>query len=436
MLYKARRQRRTSPTWDDFLLVKQNFSVPQKWDFLFNTLIMNLLKIAQEFGTPLYVYDGQLIHARIDELLSTVGSYTPSKFFYAIKANYNPQIVREIIRRGFGIDAVSIDEVRLALYCGATPGNISFTENNMTDAEMDETVRLGVLINIGSLSRLEKFGQKYPGSNVCIRFNPNVGAASHSTNITGGPGSKFGIDSSQVEEVLALAQKYNLRIIGVHEHIGSGWLTIDEPLLALETILGIATHFPDLQFVDVGGGFGVPYRPQQERLDLVTLGAKIQERFEKFVAKYGRRLELRFEPGRYVVAESGHLLTQVNTVKVSDSGRIFAGTDTGMNHLVRVAMYDSYHPIVNLSNPEGEKKVYDIVGNICESADFFAKDREMNEIREGDFLDIAVAGAYGMSMASHYQFRDVPMEVLVDGEEVRIIRRRESFEERVKKLET
>ncbi len=407
---------------------------PRKWAFLINTP-MNLLNLAQQYGTPLYVYDKQEIFARIDELVTTLGSYSQTKFLYAIKTNFNPHIVREIISRGFGIDAVSLDEVKLALYCGAAPENISFTENNLTDQEMDETVRLGVLLNIGSISRLEKFGQKYPGSKVCVRFNPNVGAASHTTNITGGPDSKFGIDSSQVQNVLSLSQKYNLKIIGVHEHIGSGWLGLEEPLLALETILEIANNFPDLQFVDVGGGFGVPYRPEQQRLDLVTLGERIKERFEKFVAEYGRELELRFEPGRYVVAESGHLLTEVNTLKVSEAGKIFAGTDTGMNHLVRVAMYGSYHPIVNISHPNGEKKVYDVVGNICESADFFAKDREVSEIREGDILDIGMAGAYGMSMASHYQFRDIPMEILVDGDEVRVIRRRESFEERMKRWE-
>jgi diaminopimelate decarboxylase len=393
---------------------------------------MNIEKIAEQFGTPLYVYDLEIIQARIDELFKTIGTYKNTQFLYAIKANFNPHIVREIITRGCGIDAVSIDEVRLGLFCGAKAENILFTENNITDEEMHEAMRLSVLLNIGSLSRLEKFGMAYPGSPVCIRFNPNIGAGSHATNITGGPDSKFGISTVQIEEVLNIAKQYNLKIVGIHEHIGSGWLEIAEPLLALETTLQIADRFSDLEFVDLGGGFGVPYSPEQTRLELKTLGEKIQTRFTNFCTAYGRDIQLRFEPGRYIVAESGHLLTRVNTLKQSPEGKIFVGTDTGMNHLVRVAMYDSYHPIVNVSNSEGHTKTYDIVGNICECADFFARSREMNEIREGDILDIQIAGAYGMAMASHYQFRDLPAEVLVDGEDLRVIRRRETFEERIK----
>ncbi len=393
---------------------------------------MNIEKIVEQFGTPLYVYDLEIIQTRIDELFATIGTYQNTQFLYAIKANFNPHIVREIITRGCGIDAVSIDEVRLGLFCGAKAENILFTENNITDEEMQESMRLGVLLNIGSLSRLEKFGSTYPGSRVCVRFNPNVGAGSHATNITGGPDSKFGISTLQIEDVLHIAKQYNLKIVGIHEHIGSGWLEIGEPLLALETILQIAQLFPDLEFVDVGGGFGVPYSPSQTRLDLKTLGEKMKSRFTNFCSEYGREIQLRFEPGRYIVAESGHLVTRVNTVKQSPEEKIFVGTDTGMNHLVRVAMYDAYHPIINVSNPEGQTKVYDIVGNICECADFFARDREMSEIREGDILDIQIAGAYGMAMASHYQFRDLPAEVLVDGENTRVIRRRETFEERIK----
>ncbi|OGH66654.1 MAG: diaminopimelate decarboxylase [Candidatus Magasanikbacteria bacterium RIFCSPHIGHO2_02_FULL_41_13] len=393
---------------------------------------MNLIKLVEQFGTPLYAYDLGVIQARIDELFATVGTYKNTQFLYAIKANFNPHIVRNIIARGCGIDAVSIDEVKLGLFCGAAAQDILFTENNITDEEMHTSMQLGVLLNIGSLSRLEKFGIAYPGSRVCVRFNPNVGAGSHTTNITGGPESKFGISFSEVDAVLIIAKKYNLKIVGIHEHIGSGWLQITEPLLALNTTLRLAHTFPDLEFVDVGGGFGVPYSPEQTRLDLKVLGEKIKARFTNFCTAYGRDIQLRFEPGRYIVAESGHLLTRVNTIKQSPEGKLFVGSDTGMNHLVRVAMYDSYHPIVNVSNPNGQTKVYDIVGNICECADFFARNREMPEIREEDILDIQIAGAYGMSMASHYQFRDLPTEVLVDGENIQVIRRRESFEERIK----
>lgn len=421
--------RRASHKWDDF--AKHKFA-PLLWGFLFNQSSMNFQSIAEQFGTPLYVYDKTVLVSRIEELQSTLGSYPNAKFFYAIKANFNPHIVKEIISHGFGIDAVSVDEVKMGLLCGADKENIVFTESNCTDEEMHEAVSLGVILNIGSLSRLKKFGQSYPGSRVSIRFNPNVGAASHNTNITGGPDSKFGIGFDDVEQVKAIARQYNLHIVGVHEHIGSGWLGTEEPLLALDVILNIAEQFSDLEFVDVGGGFGVPYRPDQTRLDLATLGEKMKIRFESFCQQYGKSLELRFEPGRYIVAESGHLLTRVNTLKKSLAGKTLVGTDTGMNHLVRVAMYGSYHPIVNVTNEVGESSIYDVVGNICESADFFAQDRKMAEVREGDVLDIQIAGAYGMSMASHYQFRDLPMEVLVDKDTIKIIRRRENFEARTR----
>lgn len=387
-------------------------------------------QLLQQRGMPLYVYFEEIIEARIQELQRTVGTFANTQFLYAVKTNFNPHIVQLIIQNGFGIDAVSIEEVKMGILCGADKKNILFTENNSTDADMHEAMQLGVLLNIGSLSRLEKFGKNYPGSPVCIRFNPNVGAASHATNITGGPDSKFGISFAEVESVKAIAEKYNLKVVAVHEHIGSGWLGIEEPLLALEIILDIAKQFPDLEFVDCGGGFGVPYSPNQHRLDLKTLGEKIQQQFENFCSQYGRNLQLRFEPGRYVVAESGHLLTRVNTIKTSPEGKVFVGTDTGMNHLVRVAMYGSYHPIVNVSNENGKMKKYDVVGNICESADFFARDREIAEIREGDILDIQIAGAYGMSMASEYQFRSRPAEILVQKNgEAKLIRRRQTLED-------
>ncbi len=393
---------------------------------------MNIEKIVEQFGTPLYVYDLEVIQARINELRATLGSYKNTQFLYAVKTNYNPHLVREIVQHGCGIDAVSIEEVKIGLLAGAESTDIMFTENNSTDEDIHETVRLGVLLNVGSLSRLEKFGRAYPGHRVCVRFNPNVGAGSHATNITGGPDSKFGIATDELQTVLEIAKRYSLKIVGVHEHIGSGYLCQEEPLVALETILATAQYFPDLEFIDVGGGFGVPYHPTEERLNLAELGEKIKTRFENFCTKYGRTLQLRFEPGRYIVGESGHLLTRVNTIKQSPSHKVVVGTDTGMNHLLRVALHGSYHPIVNVNNPTGKIQKYEIVGNICESSDFFAHDREIHEVREGDILDIQIAGAYGMAMASHYQFRDLPAEVLVDGENARVIRRRETFEERIK----
>ncbi len=385
-------------------------------------------ELCKQFGTPLYVYDMDTLRERVEELQKEIGVYSNTEFLYAIKANYNPHLVKEIINLGLGIDAVSPEEVRMGLLCGATPDQILFTENNATDQEIDFVQNLGVLTNVGSLSRLEKFGQAYPGNRVSVRFNPNIGIASHETNITGGPDSKFGISFRGVDRVKEIAEKYNLNIVGVHQHIGSGWLRLREPILALDVILEIAAQFPNLEFVDVGGGFGVPYRPEENRLDMKILGIQIDKRFRLFCKKYGKDIRLRFEPGRYVVAESGTLLTEVNTVKQSISRRNIVGTNTGMNQLVRVAMYDSYHHILNISNPNGMHKEYDVTGNICECADFFAKNRMLPEVREGDILAIRDTGAYGMCMATNYQLRVLPAEVLVNGSEVKIIRPRETFD--------
>ena len=388
-----------------------------------------VLDIAKQFGTPVYVYDFTVIEERIRELKEKIGVYKNTEFLYAIKANYNPHLVKEIINLGFGIDAVSLEEVKIGLACGAKKENIMFTGNNMTDEEMNEVHNLGVLLNIGSLSRLEKFGAKYPGANVCLRFNPNIGAASHESNITGGPNSKFGISFKDVLKTIAIAKKYDLNIIGIHQHIGSGWLRTYEPILALDVILQIAKQIPNLEFIDVGGGFGVPYQEDEKRLDIKKLGQEINKKFTKFCSKYGSDLKLRFEPGRYVVAESGRLLTTVNTIKESISSKKIVGTDTGMNHLVRVAMYGSYHPIQNISHPDGIKKEYDITGNICECADFFARDRKLPEIIEGDVLSIDIAGAYGFCMASNYQFRPLPAEILVKDDKIKVIKKRQTFED-------
>lgn len=385
-------------------------------------------QIVREHGTPVFIYNADNIRRRIKQLKEVIGKYHKSDFYYAIKANYNPHIVRIIAEQGIGIDAVSLNEAKLALYAGVPSDRILYTENNITNAQMKEAHALGVLINVGSLSRLKKFGKEFPGESVCVRFNPNVGMASHETNITGGPDSKFGISYKDVDKVKRIAEEHDLRIVGIHQHIGSGWLRTEEPLIALDVIIEIAKQFDSLEFVDLGGGFGIPYQEDHPELDIELLGNTLNDRFSAFCKDYGRDLTLRFEPGRWFVQEA-LLVAEVNTVKKTISGRNVAGTDTGMNHLIRPAFYDSYHPIYNISNPQGEKLPYDVVGNVCECADYFAKERLLPEFHEGDLLGIGMAGAYGMSMASHYQFWGLPAEVLVDGNDIRLIRQRELFED-------
>ncbi len=388
--------------------------------------------LVARFGSPLYVYDLALVRARARALRDCI-SYRPFQPLYALKANPCPALVRTIIAEGFGIDAVSPGEVALALRLGVDPGRILFTENNMTDAEMAEAVAQGVLINAGSLDRLERLARA-GGREAAVRFNPDVGAGAHEKICTAGPLSKFGVHYSQVDEVAALERRHALKVVGCHMHIGSGILDAAVFARAMAVILAVAERLPNLRFIDFGGGIGIPYRDDQQAMDLAALGSGASALMAAFAARYGRPLELRLEPGRFLVAEAGTLLTTVTSVKQNPDtpaakGRLYVGCDTGFNHLVRVAMYDAYHRIENLSRRGGPEAEMDVVGNVCESGDVFARARRLPHPEVGDLLALRDAGAYGMAMASTYNTRPLPAEVVIDGDEVRLARRRQTISE-------
>ena len=388
--------------------------------------------IAEKFGTPVYVYDEAKLLEQIRGLKNSIGSWWSSfQILYAMKANSNRHILKIFEEQGLGIDTVSPGEIALALKVGFGRERILFTGSNITDEEMGFARERGVLLNIDSLSGFERFGTKYPKSSVCIRINPNVGAGHHSHCITGGPKSKFGIWYSETEEIKRIAEAHNLEIIGIHQHIGSQILKPQKFLLAMKALLKVAGEFPCLKFIDFGGGLGVPYRPGEKALDIKALGIAIVRQFDKFCLRiYGRKLELIIEPGRYLVAEAGYLLVRVNTVKRNPDGRVFVGVDSGFNQLIRPAMYGSYHEIENISNPRGRREIVDIVGNLCESGDKFAEQREISRAREGDLLVIKNAGAYGYSMSSHYNLRPRPAEVLIETSgQIKLIRKRETLED-------
>ena len=382
-------------------------------------------KLIEDYGSPLYVYEEDIILERFKKLHDAI-SYRHKRILYAIKANPNLAIAKLLQSQNCGIDAVSPGEIDLALYAGFKAEDIIFTGNNMTDAEMDFAVQKNVLLNIDSLSRLEKFGKKYSGKTICIRVNPNVVADIHEHVITAGPKSKFGINYNQISEVKTILEKYNLNLIGVHSHIGSGILDPEKFLLAMEVTLNIAKEFTSLEFIDFGGGIGVPYKPEEKAINVKEFGEKISNYFEKFCEEYGKPLTLIIEPGRFLVAESGFLLTKVNTIKQNEK-RKFVGTDSGFNQLIRPTMYGSYHPIYNASNCEDKKEIVDICGNVCESGDLFARNREISKIKEGHVLAISHAGAYGFSMASTYNFRPLPAEVMVKKGKSKLIRKRQSI---------
>ncbi len=384
--------------------------------------------LINKFGSPLYVYDEETIRIRFRELKQSLEILSNKKILYACKANSNVEIIKILAEEGAGMDVVSPGEVFTCLKAGCKSEDILFTGNNMTNEEIDYSVRENVLLNIGDLSTLERYGKKYPGTNVCVRINPDVGGGHHDHVITGGPESKFGIYFTDVKEILAISEKYKLKVVGIHQHIGSNILEEETFLKAIDVLLKTAKELPALDFIDFGGGLGIPYKPEQQRLNLIELKKQASEHFKNFCQQYGRDVSFWVEPGRFLVGESGSLLTTVNTVK-TNPGYKYVGTDSGFNHLVRPTMYGSYHEIVNTSNINGKKELVTVCGNICESGDIFARDRELPEINEGDVLAILNGGAYGFAMASNYNTRPLPAEVLVNKDSAKLIRRRETFEE-------
>lgn len=390
-----------------------------------------LLRAAELLGTPTYVYSESILRRQCRTLREHMRGI-PFRLLYAMKANSCPAVLRILLDEGLGIDAVSLSELHLALRVGFPPERILFSANNMTDAEMEDAAASGVLLNIGELSRLEKYGRFAPGSAVCVRLNPQVGAGHHEHVITAGERSKFGIPVEQIESIHEIAHRCDLRIVGLHQHIGSGIMSADTLWKAMTVLLEAAEAFPAIRFLNFGGGLGIAYGPDDQPIDLDAFGARIVEPLQKFANEHpSDGLSFWFEPGRFLTAEAGALLVGVNTLK-TNRGRVFAGTDSGMNHLVRPAIYGAYHGIFNLSNPEGPVFEYDVTGNICESGDLFARGRLVQEIREGDVLAILDAGAYAMAMASTYNLRPLPAEAMLTADgEIQRVRRRRTYQELV-----
>lgn len=390
-----------------------------------------LSAIAQDFGTPAYVYDLDRVKQQYT-VFRQAFDRPRLKVCYAMKANYNPDILKTLLSMGAGIDAVSPGDLYLALACGFKAADIIYTANNITDPEMVAVMETGVIMNIDSLSRLEKYGKAFPGADVCLRFNPDVVDGEYDKIKTGGDLTKFGILLEDAPKAARLADTFGLRVTGLHEHTGSGLQRPDSILRAMENIMGIAGPelFPHLVFVDLGGGFKVPYRPGESPIDIDEMGRAVVHGFDDFCRSLGRDLELRFEPGKFLTAPAGVLLVRVNTVK-QNRNRTICGTDSGFPQLIRPMFYGAYHKIKNLSNPDGPEKRYDICGNICETGDLFARDRPLPEIREGDLLAIQDAGAYGYAMGGTYNLRPMPAEVVVEGGRYRLSRKRLTPEELV-----
>ena len=386
-----------------------------------------LLQIAKDFGSPVYVYDAEKIESQYKRLTSAFDKVKQVKLNYAVKALSNISILKLFNTLGSGLDTVSIQEVQLGLKAGFKAEDIIFTPNGVSLEEIENASKLGVQINIDNLSILEQFGTKHPKTPVCIRINPHVMAGGNTNISVGHIDSKFGISIHQIPHLLRIVENTKMTINGIHMHTGSDILDIDVFLYASEILFETAKNFKNLEFIDFGSGFKVPYKEGDIETNIEELGEKLSTRFNAFCEAYGKPLTLAFEPGKFLVSEAGYFLTKVNVVKQTTS-TVFAQVDSGFNHLIRPMLYGSQHDIVNISNPEGRERFYSVVGYICET-DTFANNRRINEISEDDILAFRNAGAYCYSMASNYNSRYRPAEVLWYDHKAHLIRKRETFDD-------
>ena len=386
-----------------------------------------LRSICEQHGTPLYIYDGEKIRLQVSRLYNAF-SGTNFKLKYAMKALSNINILKLLKQEGVSLEVVSIQEIRIGLMAGFKPHEILFTPNCISFEEIKLAVALGVVINIDNISILEQFGHEYHNKiPCCIRLNPHITAGGNSKIQVGHMDSKFGISILHLRDITKVVKTNNIKVIGLHIHIGSDILESEVFLKAADLLFGAAQDFKDLEFIDFGSGFKVAYQESDITTDIEELGSKMTNAFNKFCEFYGKDLEIWFEPGKFIVSESGYLCTKANVIKHTPA-RVFVGVNSGMNHLLRPMMYDAYHEIVNISNLEGTTRIYDVVGYICET-DTFGRNRKLNKVREGDIIVIKNSGAYGYSMASNYNSRFRPAEVLVLNGEAKLIRKRETLED-------
>lgn len=386
-----------------------------------------LRSLANEYGTPLYVYDSESIKTQYHKLAHAFRN-SDAKFFYACKSLTNINVLRYIQSLGASLDCVSINEVKLGLMAGFSKENILFTPNCVDFSEVLEAKELGVNINLDNISILEQFGNRFGDSYpICIRLNPHIMAGGNFKISTGHVDSKFGISIHQMRHIERIVKTTKLHVEGIHMHTGSEIKDINVFLEGLDVMFSMAAHFPQLKYIDLGSGFKVPYQPGEKETDVDLLGEKVAEAFRQYEAEAGKKLQVWFEPGKFLVSKSGYLIVKANVIKQTPA-TVFVGVDSGFNHLIRPMMYDAYHHIENVSNPFGTSRIYTVVGNICET-DTFAWDRTLPEVREGDYLAFYNAGAYGFEMSSNFNSRLRPAEVMIENGEARVIRRREVFED-------
>ncbi len=389
-----------------------------------------LIKIATDFGTPIYVYHGERIEEQLQKLNEAFAG-SNAKFFYACKALTNINILKLLKRAGACLDCVSINEVKLGLRAGFQPKEILFTPNCVDFEELLQGKELNVNINIDNISLLEQFGNKFGNTYpVCIRLNPHIMAGGNFKISTGHIDSKFGISIHQMRHIERIVKTTNLYVNGLHMHSGSEIKDVNVFLQGLEIMFEVAHHFPELEFIDLGSGFKVAYHDDDVTTDIQSLGSEVAEAFHTYEKETGRKFEIWFEPGKYLVSDAGYFIVKANVIKQT-TATVFVGVNSGFNHLIRPMFYEAYHRIENISNPYGPHRIYTVVGNICET-DTFAWDRKLNEVREGDYLVFHNAGAYGFEMSSNFNSRLKPAEVLIKNGEAYLIRKHDEFEDLIR----
>ena len=378
------------------------------------------------YELPLYVYDGDKMISQFHKLQDAF-HLDNLKINFACKALTNINILKLFGKEGAGLDTVSIQEVWTGIKAGFYPQDIIYTPNCVSMEEIKLAIDAGVKINIDNLSVLEQFGHEFPDIPVCLRINPHIMAGGNKKISVGHVDSKFGISIHQIPHALRIIETTGLKVEGLHMHTGSDILDNEVFLQGVDILFEIAGKFETLKYLDLGSGFKVSYKPNDLYTEIETLGEMLSERFREFCRKYGRELVLMLEPGKFLVSEAGYFFAKVNVIKQTTS-TVFAGIDTGFNHLIRPMFYNSYHDIINISNPSGKQRIYTVVGYICET-DTFGWNRKINEIAEGDILAMLNAGAYCFSMSSNYNSRFRPAEVLIYRGKDHLIRRRETMED-------